>query len=137
MSESRTAKLLILISIAALFLTGFREEVWEFDQLNADIRFSHGSHKKRGYWFKEKFGTGYRCEICHNYGKPGEGSLVNEEKIREAGNKPGFLPYGVSMRTCLNSCHDNITAPSNCDWCHVLGSKALKVMDPKLLGPAQ
>lgn len=115
---------------------GFKEELWVFDFVDKNIRFSHGSHKARERWFKQYFDSGYKCSVCHNTSIPVEGPngvklsegepLNSVEEIKEQKYFP--FPYGVKMIGCLGTCHDGKTAPNNCDWCHVPGSKPLQGM---------
>jgi hypothetical protein len=117
----------------------FEEKRWTFNIQNGNIRFSHGNHKRRDRWFKAYFGTGYDdCGNCHNLGLLktdevyslllGEGEHLNTvEAIRAA--KDDIFPYGVQEASCL-TCHDETTtAPANCAWCHVPGSRALQPME--------
>lgn len=117
----------------------YREARFTFNIQNGNIRFSHGNHKGRERWFQAYFGTGYDdCGVCHNLGLPtvdeyysvvpGEGEPLNTvEAIREYKND--IFPYGIQEQTCLSSCHDNVTAPNDCEWCHVPDSKPLQQVE--------
>lgn len=111
----------------------YKEVRWFFDIINGNVRFSHGNHKSRDRWFRAYFRKGYECGICHNTSIPvvgGGGVVLSEgepletvEDIRDFADE--IYPYGVTMLTCLGNCHNNFTAPQECAWCHLPGSKPI------------
>ena len=108
---------------------------WSFDIQNGLIRFSHGNHLRRDRWFKAYFGTGYRnCANCHKieFPAPKEGEEVDFiAEIRKHSNEE--VPYGIQEDTCL-TCHNNVTAPSTCEWCHLPDTKPLQEIEVAELG---
>lgn len=113
----------------------YKEENWSFDIANGNIRFSHGNHRNRDRWFRAYFRKDYDCGVCHNNSLPiddgkggttmGEGDpLRTMEEIRAAVGD--IYPYGVKMFTCLDACHNGFTAPKDCAWCHLPGSKPIR-----------
>jgi len=105
----------------------YTQKRWSFDIQNGLIRFSHGNHLRRDRWFRAYFGTGYLdCANCHKIGfpEPSEGEEVDfVAEIRK--HTDDEHPYGIQEETCL-TCHNNVTAPNNCSWCHVPDSKPLQ-----------
>lgn len=112
----------------------YTEANWFFDIVNGNIRFSHGNHKNRDRWFRAYFRKNYECGVCHNTSLPTEGDggvvlskgepLKTVEEIREYADD--VYSYGVKMLTCLGNCHNDFTAPGECAWCHLPGSKPIK-----------
>ncbi|MDA2934729.1 cytochrome c [Acidobacteria bacterium AH-259-D05] len=116
-------------------IRAYRQKRWSFDIQNGVIRFSHGNHLRRDRWFRAYFGTGYNdCTNCHKIevSQPTDGKRVDfATEIREHENDR--FPYGIQEETCL-TCHNNVTAPSDCEWCHVPGTKPLEEMEAAELG---
>lgn len=112
----------------------YQEVRWYFDIVNGNVRFSHGNHKARDRWFRAYFRKNYECGVCHNTALPKEGDggvvlsegepLNTVEDVRNA--EDDVYAYGVKMLTCLGNCHNNFTAPGDCAWCHLPGSKPIK-----------
>ena len=119
----------------ANIIRAYQEKRWSFDIQNGIIRFSHGNHSRRDRWFRAYFGTGYYdCTNCHKieFSEPTDGEKVDfVAEIRKHRNDN--FPYGIQEETCL-TCHNNITAPNNCAWCHVSGSKPLEEVKVAELG---
>ena len=107
-------------------IRNYGEKRWSFDIQNGLIRFSHGNHRRRNRWFEAYFGTGYDdCSNCHqiDFPEPRDGERVDfVAEIRQ--HREEEIPYGIQEETCL-TCHNNITAPNECQWCHVPGSQPL------------
>ncbi len=116
-------------------IRAFQQKRFSFDIQNGSIRFSHGNHRRRDRWFRAYFGSGYSdCSNCHHLEFPEaeEGTRVNfVAEIRKHANDT--IPYGIQEETCL-SCHNNITAPNDCQWCHVPGSPPLQGKEAAQLG---
>ncbi len=108
-------------------IRAFQQKRFSFDIQNGSIRFSHGNHQRRDRWFRAYFGSGYSdCSNCHHleFPEPEEETRVDfVAEIRK--HDKDTIPYGIQEETCL-SCHNNITAPNDCQWCHVEGSKPLE-----------
>jgi len=111
----------------ANIIRAYQQKRFSFDIQNGSIRFSHGNHRRRDRWFRAYFGTGYSdCSNCHHleFPEPENGTAVDfVAEIRKHGKET--IPYGIQEETCL-SCHNNITAPNDCQWCHVPGSPPLQ-----------
>ncbi len=108
-------------------IRAFQQKRFSFDIQNGSIRFSHGNHRRRDRWFRAYFGSGYSdCSNCHHleFPEPEEGTRVDFVAEIRKHNKE-TIPYGVQEKTCL-TCHNNITAPNDCQWCHVPGSPPLQ-----------
>ena len=122
LAEKRTVKAQSQENI----IRNYAEKRLSFDIQNGLIRFSHGNHRRRNRWFEAYFGTGYGdCSNCHqiDFPEPREGERVDfVAQIRE--HREEDIPYGVQEEACL-ICHNNITAPNECQWCHVPGSQPL------------
>lgn len=113
----------------------YGERRWSFDIQDGRIRFSHGNHARRDRWFRAYFGKAYRdCTTCHaiELARPADALKVDlVTEIRRHADAP--TPYGVREATCL-TCHNNVTAPNDCAWCHVPGSRALAGVAAPALG---
>ena len=119
-------------------IRAFQQKRFSFDIQNGSLRFSHGNHRRRDRWFRAYFGTGYSdCSNCHHleFLEPEEETRVDfVAEIRK--HAKDTIPYGIQEETCL-SCHNNITAPNDCQWCHVPGSPPLQGTETARLGEYQ
>ncbi|MCH8015383.1 MAG: cytochrome c [Acidobacteria bacterium] len=119
-------------------IRAFQQKRFSFDIQNGSLRFSHGNHRRRDRWFRAYFGTGYSdCSNCHHleFPEPENGTAVDfVAEIRK--HDKDTIPYGIQEETCL-SCHNNITAPNDCQWCHVPGSPPLQGTETARLGEYQ
>lgn len=113
----------------------YRQARWAFDIQNRVIRFSHGNHQRRDRWFWAYFGKGYSdCTTCHQISLPDRTDAATVDlvaEIRRHAKAP--TPYGIKEATC-RTCHNNVTAPADCAWCHVPGSEPLKGVQLVALG---
>lgn len=113
----------------------FRQARWAFDIQDGLIRFSHGNHQRRDRWFRAYFGRGYSdCTTCHDVPLPAATDTATVDfvaEIRKHANAP--MPYGIEEATC-RTCHNNVTAPADCAWCHVPGSGPLEGVEVPALG---
>lgn len=116
-------------------IRNYRQARWAFDIQNGLVRFSHGNHQRRDRWFRAYFGKGYSdCTTCHNVSLPAGTEPATENfvaEIRKHANAPA--PYGIQEATC-RTCHNDVTAPANCAWCHVPGSGPLEGVEVPALG---
>lgn len=114
----------------------FRQARWTFDIQDGRIRFSHGNHQRRDRWFRAYFGRGYSdCTTCHRISRPAATNAAAVDfaaEIRKHADAPA--PYGIEEATC-RTCHNNVTAPADCAWCHTPGSEPLESVQPPALGP--
>jgi cytochrome c5 len=119
-------------------IRAFQQKRFSFDIQNGSIRFSHGNHQRRDRWFRAYFGSGYSdCSNCHHleFPEPEEETRVDfVAEIRK--HAQDTLPYGIQEETCL-TCHNNITAPNDCQWCHLPGSPPLQGTETAQLGEYQ
>jgi len=122
----------------ATIIRAYQQKRFSFDIQNGSIRFSHGNHRRRDRWFRAYFGTGYSdCSNCHHleFPEPEEGTRVDfVAEIQK--HAKDTTPYGIQEETCL-SCHNNVTAPNDCQWCHVPGSPPLQGKEAAQLGEYQ
>ena len=122
----------------AQIIRAYQPKRFSFDIQNGSIRFSHGNHRRRDRWFSAYFGSGYSdCSNCHHleFPEPEDGIAVDfVAEIRKQAKDT--IPYGVQEDTCL-TCHNNITAPNDCQWCHVPGSPSLAGVEAAELGEYQ
>ena len=116
-------------------IRAYRQKRWSFDIQNGLIRFSHGNHSRRDRWFRAYFGTGFNdCANCHRveFPQPTDGTKVDSvSEIRK--HQDNEIPYGIEEETCL-ICHNNVTAPNDCNWCHVQDSEPLREVKAAKLG---
>jgi len=122
----------------ANIIRAYQPKRFSFDIQDGVIRFSHGNHRRRDRWFRAYFGTGYSdCSNCHHleFPEPENGTAVDfVAEIRKHGKET--IPYGIQEETCL-TCHNNITAPNECQWCHAPGSPPLAGVEAAKLGEYQ